>query len=100
MPTATKLLIPLIDSHLLASNSVHNRRDFFDRFPVRVTNNMAVNLKRGSGVRVPKLPLCDLRRRTGVEQERCVCVTERMEAAPWNPECIENCPEVVFHDFV
>jgi hypothetical protein len=56
-PDAAKLLIFLVHRYWLASSSVHLRGYSLDCFPVRVTHNMAVNLKRGARICVPKLPL-------------------------------------------
>ena len=44
-PNATKLLNLLVDCCRLASSSVHNRGYFLNRFAVRISDHMAVNLK-------------------------------------------------------
>ena len=84
----------------MASNSVQLCSYSLDRFPMRIAHNVTVNLKRGACICVPELPLDNFRRGTGVEQERCVSVTECVESTARNPERVQDCPQVVFHDFV
>ena len=67
---------------------------------MRILDNMTVNLKCGARIGVPKLPLDNFRRCAGVEQESRVGMTERVEPTTWKPECIEDCPQVIFHDLV
>src|SRR5579863_846830 len=99
-PNAAKSLILLIDCGRRASNSVQNRGYFLDRFPMRVSHDMTVNLKRGAGVGMAELPLHDFGVGSRIEQERSVSVAECVKAAPWNPERIEDGPQMILHDFV
>jgi hypothetical protein len=79
-PIAAKLLILLVHRDCMASNSVQLRSYSLDRFPMRIAHNVTVNLKRGACICVPELPLDNFRCGTGVEQERCVSVTECVES--------------------
>jgi hypothetical protein len=65
-----------------------------------VANDVPVNLECGTCVGMPELTLSDFRRSPGVEQESGVTMTERVESASGNPERIEKCPQMIFHDFV
>jgi len=81
-PIAAKLLIPLVHCDWLASNSVQLCSYSLDRFPMRIAHNVTVNLKRGACICVPKLPLDNFRRGTGVEQEQSrVAIYARVSTA-------------------
>jgi hypothetical protein len=67
---------------------------------MRVTDDVAVDPQRSARVCVTELPLHDFRRSARVDQEGSESVTERMKSAPRNPERVQDCPQMVLHDFV
>ncbi len=61
-PNTAKSLNQLADTRRLPSTTVHNRRDPFDSLPLRLTHNVAINLKRCPSIGVSQLTLNNLGR--------------------------------------
>jgi hypothetical protein len=78
----------------LASNSVQFqfRRYFFDSFTVGISYDVPVDFKSGSRIGVTELPLHDLGRGPGIEQQRRVRVAKCMKSTPRESERIQNDP--------
>ena len=54
----------------------------FDRLPLLVTNQMCIDLKGDTRIRMTHLLLGDLSTRSHVYEQACVTVTERMHSCP------------------
>ena len=84
-----KSLNPLLRLNRFRSTWVQNVGNPVDRFALTFSNDVAINLERDARIGMPHLRLCDLRRRSQLEQHARVEVSECMETATRDLQNVE-----------